>query len=306
MQQLCIDLGGSAAKIGVVQSGAVISSRLLTVDDTFTLTTLEDALDSFIASLDTRARFTSVGIAVPGVVNRSRGALLSAHGKYAQIQNVNLTDWAAKRFGVPAFIENDARAALLGEIRYGVAMNQHDAVLMVLGTGIGTAACISDTLLRGARDHAGILGGHMTVAVDGPVCPCGNVGCAEALASTWALRRAWDAQPGEAETRPEDIERLVSAAQRGNSHANRVLDGFIAIWGATLVSLCHAYDPSVAIISGGVMKAKDLLLPRLTQYVREHLWSSSYRPPILVPDHPQLSVMRGLASLESLPPKERK
>lgn len=303
MQYLCIDLGGSAAKLGLVEDGIIASSRTVAINDTFSLATLDTAIRELIETTERPSRFAAIGIAVPGVIDTTNGTLLAAHGKYRQLLGVSLTTWATEMYTVPARIENDARAALLGEVQFGAATGHRDVVLMVLGTGIGTAAMMSGDLLRGSRDHAGILGGHVTVSLDGPECPCGNRGCAEALASTWALDRALRSDPGYSHSvwathsdRP-DIAALVVGAKAGDPVATRVLDDFIAIWGATLVSLCHAYDPSVAVVSGGVMKSHTLILPGITNYVREHLWRSSFRPPIVVAAEPELSVMRGLSAI---------
>lgn len=298
MPRLCIDLGGTSAKFGIVESGIVLSSRSLSVTSDFGLLDLENALVSVLKTYD-GPRLDAVCIAVPGVVDPRAGALVAGQGKYNELQGVNLVQWAQNLYRIPAFVENDARAALLGEASHGVAAGKADVVLMVLGTGIGTAAMMSGEILRGAHNHAGILGGHLTVSMSGQICLCGNLGCAEELASTRSLGTLWDLDPGDSRLHPMLIETLVDASATGDSKAVRMLDQFVAVWGATLVSLCHAYDPSVAIISGGVMEA-DKLLSRIKNYVHTHLWSSSHRPKIVTPKKPQLSVLRGLASLPEL------
>ena len=86
-----------------------------------------------------------------------------------------------------ATVENDARAALLGELAHGAAVGVRDAVLLVAGTGIGTAAVIDGQLIRGRSGHAGILGGHLTIDRGGDPCNCGNLGCAEVYGGSWSL-----------------------------------------------------------------------------------------------------------------------
>ncbi|AWI28967.1 ROK family transcriptional regulator [Streptomyces tirandamycinicus] len=49
-----------------------------------------------------------------------------------------------------------------------------------LGTGLGAGLVIGGVVHRGARTGAGEFG-HQVVQLDGPVCPCGNRGCIEAL-----------------------------------------------------------------------------------------------------------------------------
>lgn len=244
---------------------------------------------------------TAVGIAVPGVVDRATSSLVAAHGKYGWARGLDLDAWSRDAFGLPATVENDARAALLGETAHGCAAGATDAVLVTLGTGIGTAALVGGRLVRGVHDHAGILGGHVTVELDGPPCTCGNVGCAEAVASTWALQRDAAADPRLAAALAHDgsgtapgLKELVERAD--DPVVAPVLDRFVRAWAAAIVGMCHSFDPEVVVVSGGAMRAAATLLPRLTELVHANLWSSSFRPPLLTPEAPEHSVLLGLSA----------
>lgn len=287
--ELGIDLGGTRIKIGIVDSGRVIAQTSLPTEGG------ENDLERAAASAETLVRETGVqidalGIAVPGVVDRRRGVMLQAADKYEQLKNVDLRAWGRERFGVPTAVENDARAALIGEITAGSASGEKDAVLIVLGTGIGTAAIMSGVVVRGAHDHAGILGGHVTTAIDGPKCPCGNLGCAEVLASTHALAKEHPEYGG--------VQGLIEAAKNPEGDgARQELERYLRVWGATIVTMCHMYDPDVVIVTGGVLGAGDVVREPLEAFVDEHLWSSAFRPRFVVPDAPEHSVVRGLAAI---------
>lgn len=304
--QLCLDLGGSSARAGLLIGSRIIGVRSDARVDEFDVQRLDELVDDLLESSESPS-IDGVGIAVPGVVDADRTSLVSAHGKYPRLMGIDVRGWATARFGVSVVVENDARAALVGELALGPAAGERDAVLMVLGTGIGTAAIIDGVVLRGRFGHAGILGGHLTVDLDAADCPCGNRGCAESLASTWALPFVLAEQPdfassllAESGSNPT-IRTLVDAVALGDPVADRVLERFIDIWSATLVSLCHAYDPRLVVLTGGVVGAADRLVPRMSAYLDQHLWSSSHRPTIVVPDDPQSSVLRGLAALVAHP-----
>jgi len=183
--ELCIDFGGTEIKLAVIDGHRVLASGGIAVQG--------GPSDLAAAAVEARRLLEhtgapeAVGIAVPGVVEPGTGRMLHANAKYDFLRDLDLSAWSLAEFGVPAAVENDARAALIGETSTGSAAGTRDAVLVTLGTGIGTAVLMGGMPLRGRTGHAGILGGHLTVDLDGPVCPCGNIGCGEALASTWAL-----------------------------------------------------------------------------------------------------------------------
>jgi glucokinase len=290
--ELCIDFGGSEIKLGVIEGGEPLATTSLPV--TGSAADLARAAEA-AAALTGHKRPDTVGIAVPGVVDRERGRLIKAHDKYSHFGERDLRQWARDVFGAPSVLENDARAALVGETRFGVAAGTRDAVLVTLGTGIGTAAMMDGRILRGAHDHAGILGGHVTLDLDGERCGCGNIGCAESIAGAWALRRDLGRR-GDSVT---DVPDLLAAAAAGDAAAIELRERAIRAWGATVVALCHAYDPDVVILSGGILRAGAVVADPIADYMVAHLWSSSHRPDVVVPDRPELSVLRGLSVLAS-------
>lgn len=288
--ELCIDFGGTEIKLAVIdggRTGAVDGARVVASD---AVPVRGDAGDLAAAAAAARilleragANPDAVGIAVPGVVSPSTGRMLHANAKYEFLRELDLAAWAVAQFRAPVAVENDARAALVGETDTGSAAGQRDAVLVTLGTGIGTAAMIDGIPLRGRSGHAGILGGHLTVDLDGPRCPCGNLGCGEALASTRALREI-DAGL--------DMREVFADAARPD-----LRDRFLHVWGAVVTNLVHAYDPSIVILSGGILRAGSAVSAPIEAYAREHLWPSVNPPRFVVPPQPELSVARGLSVL---------
>jgi glucokinase len=277
--ELCIDFGGTEIKLALIDGSRVIASGRIPVTGS--------AADLEAAAVEARRLLTAsgrsadaVGIAVPGVVDPTTGRMLHANAKYDFLQDFDLNTWSLAEFGLPATVENDARAALIGETSSGSAAGERDAVLVTLGTGIGTAAMIDGTPLRGRTGHAGILGGHLTVDLDGPVCPCGNIGCGEALASTWAL--------------PDGV--TMTEVFTTDAHPG-IRDRFLHVWGAVVTSLVHSSDPAVLILSGGILRAGDAVHAPIEAYVRAHLWPSMTLPRFIVPPEPELSVARGLSVL---------
>lgn len=305
MRIAAIDFGGTAVKLGVFDSRTLVAQEEIAIGEAgVDLASVADRAGRLLDGAEPAA----LGIAVPGIVDESGSSLLAAHGKYADLHGVDLRAWSREQFGVAATVENDARAALIGEMVAGSARGARDAALIVLGTGIGTAAALDGRIVRGAHGHGGILGGHVTVDVLGPRCTCGNIGCAEALASTWAL--AADARAGRLDLGPALSARLAEdgaigirdlVETRGEAESQSLLERYISVWAAAVVTHCHAFDPEVVVLTGGVLRSADAILPALRETVHQNLWSSSFRPAFVVPEDPSASVMRGIAALAADP-----
>jgi glucokinase len=297
MTTLAIDFGGTTIKLAFVEDGIIAADASLPNQgrESDLDGVREAALELLAQRTSGSDGFTAVGIAMPGVVDAQSGALVAAHDKYGWAIGYDIRGWAERAFAAPVIVENDARAALTGEVVSGSAAGATDAALVILGTGIGTSAIMNGRLVRGVHGHAGILGGHVAVDIDGPVCNCGNIGCAEAVASTWALAR--DVADGQAGglSGHGGLKGLIEAS--GDADASELLDRYIRAWGAATITLCHAYDPDVVVVTGGVMRSAGVILPRLEAYVNEHLWSSSHRPVFVVPTAPERSVLLGLSAL---------
>jgi glucokinase len=314
--ELAIDFGGTEIKVGLARNAPATTTGPVSADahtadassieliDTTTIPVRGDERDLAAAATAVRALLAeardsgrtiepleAAGIAVPGVVDRD-GRMLHANAKYDHFRDFDLTKWARVELDVGTVaVENDARAALVGEtVAGGAAAGCADVVLVTLGTGIGTAAMVDGRLMRGSHGHAGILGGHVTVDLDAPLCPCGNVGCAESLASTWALQR-------ESGTDASDLRALFAEGVSRTSETSAIAARYLRVWGAALVTLCHMYDPEIIVLSGGVMRAGERVRAPLEEYLHAHLWPSAHRPPLRIPAEPQFSVLRGLARL---------
>lgn len=296
--ELCIDFGGTEIKLAVIDDARVLASGSIPVQgsaaDLAAAAVEARRLLSQIAITETGRGADAVGIAVPGVVDPATARMLHANAKYDFLRDFDLNGWSLREFELPAVVENDARAALVGETSTGSAAGERDAVLVTLGTGIGTAAMINGIPLRGRTGHAGILGGHVTVELDGPVCPCGNVGCGEALASAWAL--AAGASTSSATQVP-----TMSDVFATDAHAD-IRDSFLHVWGAVVTTLVHSYDPAVVILSGGILRAGAAVREPIETYVDAHLWPSMTPPRFVVPPEPELSVARGLSVLARTTP----
>lgn len=124
----------------------------------------------------------------PSVIGVGCGGPMAPGGE--TVSPLNIPQWRefplrsrlADRFGLPCFVDNDAKALALGEGWIGAASRERDYLAMVVSTGVGGGIVVDGRLLDGASGNAGHIG-HVVVVPDGRRCACGSHGCLEAEAS---------------------------------------------------------------------------------------------------------------------------
>jgi glucokinase len=169
---------------------------------------------------------------------------------------------------VPVCAENDARAALIGEVLWGAARGRRNVVMLTLGTGVGGAVLVDGVVLHGAGGAAGHLG-HTTIDPWGGLCICGNYGCLETHFSSraiesdyWAhMHRAAPAKLSISSTgEVPNPEAIFRAAADGDECARYVVDRALEYLGAALVSFLHTFDPEIFILGGNIVAAGPQLI----------------------------------------------
>lgn len=281
---LACDVGGTSIKLGLIRDRIILRRTSLDANAgeglAAGLVRISKAARSLCRQAGLRVdKFCGFGLSFPGIVDpRTERILSTPAGKFADAPRLDVSAIVQDQLGLPVYVGNDANAALAGEWRFGAARKFQNAVMMTLGTGIGTSVIIEGQPLRGRHGQAGCLGGHLTINPQGAKCGCGNVGCAEAEASTWALPDQARAHPGFARSRLArvkilDYAAVFAAAARLDPVALELRDRAIRIWAATVVNLIHAYDPECVVLGGGIMRSQRDILPPLKRHVSRHAWT---------------------------------
>ena len=231
----------------------------------------------------------SVGIGIPGTVDRGTGVLVSAC-------NLHLNGMPIRAHAQALFpnaridVANDADVAALAEAKLGAFRGYDSALLITIGTGIGGGLVLGGKLFRGGRGLGCELG-HITLQHGGPMCTCGNRGCAETLCSaTWLERqgrhclldypmsRIAVAAEGRSERVTARI--VLEEAREGDGIARQIVDAYIENLSSLVTTCCYAYNPEIIGLGGGVSNAGDVVLGALTE--RVNMRARSYRPGAIV------------------------
>lgn len=220
-------------------------------------------------------------IATAGLINADEGKVILSPN-IPGFRNLPLTAPVAQRLAIPAYIENDASAAALGEFRFGAGRGTRHLLHATLGTGIGGGLVIDGKLYRGARGLAGEIG-HIILDPSGPRCNCGSRGCLEAMVSgvAFAERARRLLEQGKSRVLHEIVgyeeptaEHLWAAAQRGDTICEAEIRHGGHLLGLGLGSLVNVLNPDAVTLSGGLLAMGEPLLGPL----RESMYSLAYGP----------------------------
>lgn len=301
---LAVDIGGTRTKAGVIAGGRALGLAVAETDATDGAERFLDTLERHLRPLvEEHGPVSAIGVSVKGVVDPTSGVLVDVNEGLSALIGRALGSLVGERFGLPTRVENDARMYTLGELLRGAGRGSRNLVCLTLGTGVGVGVVQDGRLLRGPRGTRGILGGHVTVQVDGPTCTCGNRGCLEALVGCGAVVRQVEEQLVAGEHSilnggDLDAARVFGAAAAGDELARRVVDRFARVLGCGIVSLIHAHDPDLVLVGGGLSASAPQFLPAVQAWVAERAWTQPRgRVPVRVAELGDAAALMGAAEL---------
>ncbi len=288
---LAADFGGTTIKVGLVgDNGIIARSRLDACADRLMSDRLEAVVCEWESLLKANGRTlrdcSGVTLALPFLVDPKNQRVLGEFGKFPGATSINFNEWSCTRLKLPVMLENDLRVALLGEWTAGIARGKNDVVMIALGTGIGCAVISGGRLLQGANNRAATLMGHSTIAYDHSAGRCGNIGCAEDLASTATLADLAKARPDFAGSKLAkavkiDYESIFALAAQSDACSQALLHQSLKIWAVVVQNAVIAYDPEVVVLGGGVLRQHDIILPAIQKHLSQYMPGLPLQIPIV-------------------------
>jgi glucokinase len=258
---LGIDIGGSSVKSAIVSAEdnerKLITSGLWPLSPSRTIAEATDLIDEI--TRDAAARFgavDAVGVGLPGIFDEATGAPLLLPNFPSEWHNFPLRQHLENRLDCRVKFINDAKAFSMAESRLGAGTGLRSVACVALGTGVGGGVMIDGRLWRGSGT-AGEFG-HITVAVDGPLCGCGNYGCVEAFAGADAIAM----NAGQASARE-----ALEAAAAGDVRASKAIDLAVVSLGAALANVFVVFAPELFVIGGGLGQSLDQIVVPLTKEI---------------------------------------
>ena len=179
-----LDLGGTNSVFGIVDSrGDIKATTAIKTQgygdnvEAYVDASIE-ALKIIIDQVGGIDKIKAMGIGAPNG-NYYNGTIEFAPNlEWGRNGVVPLAKLFSDKLGIPVALTNDANAAAIGEMTYGVARGMKNFIVITLGTGVGSGIVINGQLVYGCDGFAGELG-HVIVKENGRQCGCGRKGCLE-------------------------------------------------------------------------------------------------------------------------------
>nr|WP_294908642.1 ROK family protein [uncultured Lacibacter sp.] len=279
-----IDIGGTNTKFGIVdRKGNILEQGRMRTDthenaEDF-ISELYVNLSKLIVSHGGNEKFKGIGVGAPNG-NYYTGTIEYAPNlKWKGI--IPMAELIEKKFELPTKLTNDANAAAMGEMMYGVAKGLKHFITITLGTGVGSGIVIDGKIVVGHDGFAGELG-HVIVKPGGRLHKgTGMRGSLESYASATGVREtAIEFLTKEPDTasllRNYSIDDLTSetvynCAIQGDVIANKIFEFTGEVLGEALANFVMFSSPEAIVLFGGLTKAGDLILKPTVQAMEANL-----------------------------------
>ncbi|MGX8797121.1 ROK family protein [Fusibacter sp. JL298sf-3] len=275
-----IDLGGTNIAAGLIDdAGQVLAKHAV---PTYAHRTPEAIVEDMVALIQHLAsvaeqgdRIDAVGIGIPGIFDPVTGRVLAC-------VNLNwydypLRDVLSRYIQLPVFVSNDATVAAVAEFEVAQRGRYDNAVLLTLGTGIGSGIIVNGQVINGVHGIASEVG-HMKVGEGLYTCACGGEGCLETFCSSKGIihyaRHLLEMTDLPSVLRTTAVETLdgaqiFEAAKVDDVLATKVVDRMVKYLGIGIMNIIATIDPEVILLGGGLSMAGEFLLERVREQVEK-------------------------------------
>lgn len=277
-----IDLGGTETKIGLInREGEVVAFRAIPTNAGTGYETFFSNLKNEITALleHTGSEYSLAGISIGAPTGSQKYGTIEDASNLNWPRNLPVRSILESMFNLPILISNDANAAAIGEMLFGVARDVKNFICITLGTGLGSGIVIEGKLLLGSKGHAGELG-HTTAIENGRMCGCGRKGCLETYVSATGIVKTVTESYG-VDFKNSDInahingsitaKKITAAAKKGDPIAVKAFEYTGEILGKKLADAVAILNPELIVLTGGLSRAGDLILEPTKKYLNDNL-----------------------------------
>ena len=221
-----------------------------------------------------KRNIAGVGIGMPGFTNTKLGInysyLLPPNGE-------SIYKYLERELELHVYLDNDSSLVALSELKFGLAKNKEEVMVINIGWGIGLGMIVNGVLFRGFTGYAGELS-HIPISESDTLCDCGKRGCLETEASLRVITEK--AMKGIKEgsisglkydERPEQMsESIFIAANKGDQFAIELISDMGYKIGKAIAILIHIVNPELIVLSGRGAEVGKILLAPIQQALNKY------------------------------------
>lgn len=279
-----LDMGGTNSVFGIVDQRGNIKAQ--TAIKTKGYADVNDYVKAGVEALQ-----PTIDI-IGGIENIVGIGIGAPNGNYysGNIENAPNLEWEgvvpiarlfSEALGIPAQVTNDANAAAMGEMTYGVARGMKNFIMITLGTGVGSGIVVDGKVVYGSDGFAGELG-HVIVDEGNTArnCGCGRKGCLETYCSATGVARTarmlLEQKTDPSPLRELDPEKITSldvflAAEKGDSIAKEIFEYTGTILGKACANFAAFNSPEAFVFFGGLTKAGKYIMDPIRKAYDENV-----------------------------------
>lgn len=257
-----IDLGGTRIKGVAVDTNGTILRQLYTDtndgDGAVWKQAVTDTVNELLQTVN--AKKAVIGISAPGLPDDDHTSIAYMPGRMPGLENFIWKDYLQ----YPAYVLNDAVAALIAETKFGAARKKKHVVMLTLGTGVGGAILIDGKPYQGAFHKAGHMG-HMVINDREDCDVTGMPGSLEQCIGNCTIAQRSNG-------RFSSTHEMLAAYRQGDAFAKEVWLTSVRRLAIGLSSITNILSPQTIVLGGGITEAGDDLFAPLQQFMTQYEW----------------------------------
>jgi len=280
---LCVEIERFSVRMTIVDNNSKLSNTatypFLLSSDSESVSSLNRYIEDYIDTLEvTWNQIIGIGISMPGLIHVKEG--INYTYMVRSTGEPSIRERVSSHFQKPVTIINDVKAAAIAELKFGLAKNRKDVLVILMDWGIGLGVIMDGQLRNGSSGFSGEIG-HIPFVEDGALCYCGKKGCLETVASGIALAKM--AKEGILSGQDSLLNRLsdreieniepqlvINAANQGDQYAISILSDLGEKLGKGIATLIQLFNPELVILGGKIAKAKEYITIPIQQSINTY------------------------------------
>lgn len=267
-----IEIGGTKLQIVVGSSAGHIHKRYrFTVESAAGAEGIRQQIADTVPEILAEWNPSAIGVGYGGPVDWKTGRIIKSY-HVPGWNDFQLGAWLEALSGLPAFVENDANVAALGEATFGSGRGCNPVFYVTIGSGVGGGLVHDGRIFHGFSGGEAEIG-HLWLNDKGLTpenCCSGwsldrNIRDAVAKHPESTLAKLVAASPG------HEAKQLGAALSAGDSIAESVLEQEATHVAHALSHVAHLCHPEVIILGGGVSLLGECFRKAVSTHLRRSI-----------------------------------